>query len=73
VNSLKIERESNSMREWRSDMRSSRLGYGPHSFLNKYISEHKCKKIMEIGVADGGNALRSHVQAGTHSRFSAEA
>jgi len=53
---LKIERESKSMREWRSDMRSSRLGYGPHSFLNKYISEHKCKKIMEIGVADGGNA-----------------
>jgi predicted O-methyltransferase YrrM len=37
-------------------MRSSRLGYGSHSFLNEYISENKCKKIMEIGVADGENA-----------------
>ena len=37
-------------------MGSSRLGYGSHSFLNEYISEKKCKKIMEIGVADGENA-----------------
>jgi hypothetical protein len=37
-------------------MRSSRSGYGPHSFLNDYISKNKCKKIMEIGVADGENA-----------------
>jgi len=37
-------------------MRSSRLGYGSHSFLNEYISKNKCKKIMEIGVADGENA-----------------
>jgi hypothetical protein len=37
-------------------MRSGRLGYGSHSFLNEYISENRCKKIMEIGVADGENA-----------------
>ena len=37
-------------------MKSSRLGYGSHSFLNEYISENKCKRIMEIGVADGENA-----------------
>jgi len=54
--SVIIGREPKSMREYRSDMRSSRLGYGSHSFLNEYISEHECKKIMEIGVADGGNA-----------------
>jgi len=37
-------------------MRSSRLGYGSHSFLNEYIRRNKCKRILEIGVADGGNA-----------------
>ena len=37
-------------------MRSSRLGYGSHSLLNEYIRKNKCKKIMEIGVADGENA-----------------
>jgi hypothetical protein len=37
-------------------MRSSRSGYGSHSFLNEYISKNECKKIMEIGVADGENA-----------------
>jgi len=37
-------------------MRSSRLGYGSHSFLNEYIRRNKCKRIMEIGVADGENA-----------------
>ncbi|NIO36695.1 hypothetical protein GTO27_03225 [Candidatus Bathyarchaeota archaeon] len=37
-------------------MRSSRLGYGSHSFLNEYISKNKCKRIMEIGVANGENA-----------------
>ena len=37
-------------------MRSNRLGYGSHSFLNEYISRNRCKKIMEIGVADGENA-----------------
>ncbi|MDH5447702.1 MAG: class I SAM-dependent methyltransferase [Candidatus Bathyarchaeota archaeon] len=38
-------------------MKSSRLGYGSHSFLNEYISRNECKKIMEIGVADGENAM----------------
>lgn len=42
-------------------MGSSRLGHGWHSFLNEYISENKCKRIMEIGVADGENA-RSMVE-----------
>jgi predicted O-methyltransferase YrrM len=37
-------------------MRSGRLGYGSHSFLNEHISENRCMKIMEIGVADGENA-----------------
>jgi len=37
-------------------MKSNRLGYRSHSFLNEYISENKCKRIMEIGVADGENA-----------------
>ncbi len=37
-------------------MMSSRLGYGSHAFLNEYISKNKCKKIMEVGVADGENA-----------------
>lgn len=37
-------------------MRFSRLGYGSHVFLNEYISKNKCKKIMEVGVADGENA-----------------
>ena len=31
-------------------------GYGSHSFLNEYIRENGCRKIMEIGVADGENA-----------------
>lgn len=37
-------------------MISSRSGYGAHSFLNEYIGKNKCKRIMEIGVADGKNA-----------------
>ena len=37
-------------------MMPSRIGYGSHSFLNEYINENKCKKVMEIGVADGENA-----------------
>ena len=38
-------------------MGSGRLGYGSHSFLNEYIRRNKCRKIMEIGVADGENAI----------------
>jgi len=37
-------------------MRSSRIGYGSYSLLNEYIRKSKCKKILEIGVADGENA-----------------
>lgn len=37
-------------------MGSSRIGYGSHSFLNEYIRRNKCRKIMEIGVANGENA-----------------
>ena len=37
-------------------MRFSRRGYGSHSFLNEYISKNRCKRIIEIGVADGENA-----------------
>lgn len=36
--------------------RFNRAGYGCHRFLNEYIFKNKCKKIMEIGVADGENA-----------------
>ena len=39
-------------------MRSCRLGYGSHSFLNEYILRNSCKKIMEIGVAAGENATK---------------
>ena len=51
-------------------MRSTRLGYGSHSFLNEYIRRNKCKKIMEIGVADGENA-RTMVEV-TFRNFSPE-
>ena len=30
--------------------------YGSHSFLNEYIRENTCKRIMEIGVYNGENA-----------------
>ena len=31
--------------------------YGSHSYLNEYIREKQCRKIMEIGVYDGDNAV----------------
>lgn len=34
----------------------SKRGYGKHSFLNEYILKNECKKILEIGVANGENA-----------------
>jgi len=37
-------------------IRFSRSGYESHSFLNEYILQNRCRKIMEIGVADGENA-----------------
>ncbi len=30
--------------------------YGSHSFLNNYIRDNYCKRIMEIGVLNGENA-----------------
>jgi len=30
--------------------------YGSHSFLNEYIRDNNCKRIMEIGVMNGDNA-----------------
>ena len=32
-------------------------GYGSHSFLNEYIRKNNCKRNMEIGVANGENAI----------------
>jgi predicted O-methyltransferase YrrM len=52
-------------------MRSNRLGYGSHSILNEYIFENKCKRIMEIGVADGENA-RSMVEVAIQNFLSDE-
>ena len=37
-------------------MEFGKLGYGPHSFLNDYIPKNMCRRIMEIGIADGENA-----------------
>lgn len=37
-------------------MKYGRLGYGSHSFLNEYILRNRCRRIMEIGVANGENA-----------------
>ena len=48
-------------------MTPSRLGYGSHSFLNEYISRNRCRKIMEIGVADGENARTMVTVAGQNS------
>ena len=36
--------------------------YGSHSYLNEFIRENKCRKILEIGVYNGENA-RSMVKA----------
>ncbi len=31
--------------------------YGYHSYLRDYIRTHRCRRIMEIGVYDGDNAV----------------
>ena len=31
--------------------------YGYHSYLNDFIKENRCRKVMEIGVYNGENAL----------------
>jgi predicted O-methyltransferase YrrM len=36
--------------------------YGSHSYLNEFIRENSCRKILEIGVYNGENA-RSMVEA----------
>ena len=36
--------------------------YGSHDYLNEFIEENRCKRIMEVGVYNGENAL-SMVQA----------
>jgi len=36
--------------------------YGSHPYLNEFIRENRCRKILEIGVYNGENA-RSMVQA----------
>jgi len=33
------------------------LWYGSHKYLNEFITEYKCKRIMEIGVFNGENAV----------------
>ena len=32
--------------------------YGYHPYLNEYIREKRCRKIMEVGVFSGENALK---------------
>ncbi|KXB05271.1 hypothetical protein AKJ50_01360 [candidate division MSBL1 archaeon SCGC-AAA382A13] len=34
----------------------SKKGYGSHPFIYEYIRNKKCRRIMEIGIADGDNA-----------------
>ena len=41
---------------------------GSHSFLNEYILKNHCKRMMEIGVLDGGNAKAMIETAGKYSR-----
>ena len=31
--------------------------YGSHDYLNEFIEENRCKRIMEVGVYNGENAL----------------
>jgi predicted O-methyltransferase YrrM len=31
--------------------------YGSHPYLNEYITAHTCRRILEIGVYDGENAV----------------
>lgn len=36
--------------------RGRMYGYGNHPKINEYIRKHQCRKLMEIGVANGENA-----------------
>jgi len=33
------------------------MWYGSHEYLNEFITENKCRRIMEIGVYNGENAV----------------
>ena len=46
-------------------------GYGSHAFLDAYIHDHTCRRIMEIGVFDGDNARRM-VEAASQRVLSAD-
>ena len=52
-------------------MNAHRSGFGSHSFLNEHIRSNKCRRILEIGVADGENA-RNMVKAAIHNYSSEE-
>ena len=45
--------------------------YGSHEYLNEFIKENSCRKIMEIGVYNGENA-RSMVRAAAEATPSDE-
>ena len=40
------------------------MWYGSHEYLNEFIAENKCKRIMEIGVYNGENAVSMIKTAG---------
>lgn len=44
----------------------TRFGYGDHPVLYDHIKQHKCRRLLEIGVADGDNAKRM-VEAATEN------
>ncbi|MBN1139687.1 MAG: class I SAM-dependent methyltransferase [Anaerolineae bacterium] len=41
--------------------------YGSHPYLNDYISQHHCKRLMEIGVYTGENAVSMVETAVAHA------
>lgn len=45
--------------------------YGPHTYLNEFIRENLCGKIMEVGVYNGENAV-SMVRAAIKERPASE-
>lgn len=47
-----------------NSMCSLSSGYGNHPAINEYIQEHKPKRIMEIGLANGDNAKKMIESAG---------
>ncbi|MFP3908982.1 MAG: class I SAM-dependent methyltransferase [Archaeoglobaceae archaeon] len=47
-----------------NSMCSLSSGYGNHPAINEYIRQHKPKRIMEIGIANGDNAKKMIENAG---------